>query len=514
MARLPPLLLLIALCLLITIAPARSEPVVWVAPSLVRVGPEDPPKDQKQIALYSAKGECESFQIVVRAPTGGLTNVNVTGSLPGAKVTLYREHYVFVGDSSPNPPGNGNRPLGAGWYPDGLIPFADAAGRDLRGAELDAVPFRLAAARNAVVWVDVYTPRDAKAGEHRGVFTVSSDKGRATLPVTLHVWDFALPVKPALKSCFLFWPKEQDGAGRNVTQQDEELLRHRLMPISVDPANERRFIDTLGLNCTNAGFWSGADLKASAMRAAPSVAECQQAAARHQRDLFLYNYTADEIGPNPKLHAPMQTWARNLHAAGIRNLVTMAPIPELYADGSTSRRSAVDAWVVLPKTYDTARDRIAHVLGKGDEVWSYNAVVQDTYSPKWELDFAPINYRIQPGFISQSLSLTGLLYWRVDHWSRDPWDDVNAYPGYPGEGLLVYPGRQVGVPGVVPSMRLKYLRDGVDDYDYVALLKRKGQGEWALGVAREVGADWSGWTRDSAALEAARRRLGERLSRR
>jgi len=445
-------------------------------------------------------------------------------------VTLYREHYVFVRDSSPSSPGDHNPPLPAGWYPDGLIPFADASGRDLRGAELDAVPYTLAAGKNMVVWVDVYTPREVpesafgrpasrsahradlgtKAGDSRGAFTVTSDQGKATVTATLHVWSFALPVKPALKSCFLFWPAEQRGAGRNVTKQDEELLRHRLMPMTVDSANERRFIDTLGLNSTNAGFWSGADMKASTMRPAPSGDACRQAAVRHQKDLFLYNYTADEIGPNPKLHAPMKEWARSLHQAGLRNLVTMAPISELYSD--SSGRSVVDVWVVLPKMYDAAKDRIAEVMRKGDEVWSYNAVVQDTYSPKWELDFAPINYRLQPGFINQSLGLTGLLYWRVDNWSRDPWNDVYAYPAYPGEGLLVYPGRQVGVPGVVASMRLKYLRDGVDDYDYLALLKQRGLGDWALGVAREVGADWTRWTRDPEALEAARRRLGERLS--
>lgn len=513
MAGLPPRLLLIALLSLITIAPARSEPAVWVAPSLVRVGPEDPPKEQQQITLYSAKGEYESFQIVVHAPTGGLTKVDVTGNLPGAKITFYREHYVLVRDSSPDPPANRNRPRGAGWYPDGLIPFTDAAGGNLHGAELDAVPCPVATGRNVVFWVDVYTPREARAGEHRGAFAVTSDQGEAKISVMLYVWDFALPVRPTLKSCFLFWPKQQGGAGRNVAEQDGELLRHRLMPMSVDPAHERRFIDVLGLNSTNAELWSGADLKTGTMKPAPPVAECRQAAARHQQDLFLYNYTADEIGPTPKLHAPMQAWARNLHAAGLRNLVTMAPVPELYDDGSSSGRSAVDVWVVLPKMYDAAQPRIAEVLDKGDEVWSYNAVVQDPYSPKWELDFDPINYRLQPGFISSSLGLTGLLYWRVDNWSRDPWRDVNAYPGYPAEGLLVYPGRQVGVPGVVPSMRLKYLRDGVDDYDYVELLKRKGEGASALDLAREVGPDWSNWTRDPEALEAARRALGEKLAR-
>ena len=51
-------------------------------------------------------------------------------------------------------------------------------------------------------------------------------------------------------------------------------------------------------------------------------------------------------------------------------------------------------------------------LAKGDSLWSYNTLVQDPYSPKWEIDFDPINFRIQPGFISQSLGPTGMLYWR------------------------------------------------------------------------------------------------------
>ncbi len=104
---------------------------------------------------------------------------------------------------------------------------------------------------------------------------------------------------------------------------------------------------------------------------------------------------------------------------------------------------------------------------------------------------------MQPGFINESLGLNGLLYWRVDNWSSDPWNNVYGYAGgYPGEGMLVYPGAQVGLPGqVVPSMRLKYLRDGVDDYDYVELLKQAGQGDWALSVCRTIGPDWSNWTR-------------------
>src|SRR6185437_13551863 len=131
-------------------------------------------------------------------------------------------------------------------------------------------------------------------------------------------------------------------------------------------------------------------------------------------------------------------------------------------------------------------------------------------------DFSPINYRIQPGFISQSLNLTGLLYWRIDYWSSDPWNQVNntgTFSGnnYPGEAMLVYPGAQVGISGVAPSMRLKWLRDGVEDYEYVQMLKNAGQSSFALGLAASVGANWTTWTRDPNQIASVRLQLGQAL---
>ena len=126
----------------------------------------------------------------------------------------------------------------------------------------------------------------------------------------------------------------------------------------------------------------------------------------------------------------------------------------------------------------------------------------------------PIDYRIQPGFINQSLGLTGLLYWSVDDWSPNPWEDPQGgqNPDYPGEGVLVYPGGPAGLKGVAPSMRLKYLRDGVEDYEYIEILKNCGQAEFALSEARKVGADWTHWTRDHTLLEYTRQRLGDKIA--
>ncbi len=488
---------------------ASSAPLVWAVPSLERVGPSDPPGAASEIELYAAQGETESFQIVVRALAGGLTNVNVTTpDLAGPEVTLYREHYVYLSTGSADWASNLNHPEGPGWYPDPLIPFDDpVTGDDLVGAAIDAVPFDLAADRNQPIWVDVFVPRGTAPGRYAGAFTVTSDQGQAAVTLNLTVWDFILPAKPSANSSILLWSVRRD------LGPSQELLRHRLMPTWVNAGDERDLIDNFGLGATDVGFWSGADGTNCSMRSAPSVAELQAAAAAHQPDLDLYNYTADEIGPCTNLYEVLKSWGRALHAAGIDNLVTMAPVPELYDDGSGTGRSAVDIWVLLPKIYDWSRDRVVYCQAKGDEAWSYNCLIQDDYSPKWEIDFAPINYRIQPGFINQSLGMTGLLYWRADLWSADPWNNVQGYsPSYPGEGMLVYPGQQVGLPGVVASMRLKWLRDGMDDYDYIQLLKDGGLGEWALDIARSVGPDWSDWTRSPAKLETARVQLGERLS--
>ena len=503
--------LLLAVMVSLMAAPLVAAPTVWVASSLTRVRPDDAPGTATQINLYAAKGEYESFQIIVTAPAGGLSTVNVVApGLGGPQATLYREHYLYLSYGSGDWASNRNKPQGPGWYPDGLIPFVNpSTGADLTGT-LDAVPFSLAAGKNQPIWVDVYVPRTTAAGQYSGVFTVTSAQGSASVTLNLEVWNFALPVKPALKSCFMYWPASDGGQNRGVLQSDQELLRHRLNPVTTSTSYERSLIDNLGLTSLSLSFWSNASDSGS-MAPAPSVSDVLAQKAQHQPDLYFYCYSADEVS-SPSLYSGIKAWGRAFHGAGVDQLITMAPVPDLFDDGSGTGRSAVDDWVVLPKMYDAARTSCNQAIAKGDEVWSYNCLQQDDYSPKWLLDYAPINYRLQPGFINQSLNLTGLLYWRVDWWTSDPWNNVMMWSGYPAEGMLVYPGAQVGLPGqVAPSMRIKYLRDGVDDYDYIQLLKNAGQGAWALGIARTIGPDWTNWSRDPNAPEAARIQLGDML---
>ena len=495
-----------------------DNPTVWTAQSLHRVGMSDPAGSGAQASLWAARGEYESFQIVVNGGSQGLSHVNVTVSdlsgpggeaIPKTSFTLYREKYMHVTSSSPNWKGS-NQPRGAGWYADALIPFTDPdTGKPLSGAAISAVPFDLKAGVNQPIWVDLLVPRNAKAGKYSGTYTVTSDQGNFTAPIALTVWNFTLPASPSLKSSFLFFQAGSLAAER-------ELLRNKLTPLSTSPQDQPGLMKEFGLNTTNIGPFSGADIGRCSMSPAPSASQFQALAAAQQKGLMLYNYSADEIGHCSNLYPTIKQWAKNMHQAGIRNLISMSPTPALYDDGSGTGRSAVDIWVLLPVMYNNSQAQVKQVLQKGDNVWSYNTLVQDAYSPKWEIDFDPVDFRIQPGFISQSLNLTGMLYWRVDRWPADPWNNVNnagtfASANYPGDGMLVYPGQQVGVKGVVASMRVKWLRDGVQDYDYVEILKKLGREDVAMQIARSVGPDWTNWTRDPNAIENARKKLGETI---
>ena len=505
-------------CWLLLPGRAGAQPVVWVASDMVRIGASDAPGSGTQAQLWAGRGECEAFQIIVRAPSGGLSNVNVTVSdlsgpggqtIPRSSYALYREKYVYVSPGSPNW-GGSNQPLGAGWYPDALIPFTDpATGAPLSGASLQAVPFNLAGNTNQPIWVDLLVPRSAPAGQYNGTFTVTSAQGSVSGSVVLNVWNFTLPLTPSLHSSFLYWT-----AGSLAAQ--EELLRHKIAPLATSPSNQSLLMNSYGLGSTGLPFWSGADVSTCSMSPAPSVSQFQASASAQQPGLLLYDYSADEIGNCSNLITTIKQWAYNMHQAGVKNLITMSPNPLLYDDGSGTGRSAVDIWTMLPIMYDQNVSAVNYVLQKGDAAWSYNALVQDSYSPKWLIDFAPMNFRIQPGFISQALGLTGMLYWRVDDWSSDPWNQVNntgtfSSNNYPGEGMLVYPGQQVGINGVVASMRLKYLREGVEDYEYVQMLKNLGQGTWAMNLVRTIASSWSNWTRDPNALASVRMQLGQQL---
>jgi hypothetical protein len=86
--------------------------------------------------------------------------------------------------------------------------------------------------------------------------------------------------------------------------------------------------------------------------------------------------------------------------------------------------------------------------------------------------------------------------------------------------VLVYPGQYVGIRGVVPTIRLKQVRRGMQDYEYLWLAARHGAAAKAnaitlrlvrrslheAGPLGQIGPPGD-WERDPRAWAAARREL-------
>src|ERR1700676_1737377 len=364
----------------------------WVVDSLQRVGMTDAAGATTSIALYAGKGEAESFQVFVHAPSSGLTITNLTASdltgpngatISPQNFTFYREYYVNVATISGPNLGGTNLSMGPGWYPDPLIPFNDpATGKALSGT-YDAVPYALAGNHNQPFWIDINVPRTAVAGHYSGTVTVTTSLGTFTLPITLQVWNFTLPVAPRLKASF--------GFGGSATVADlAVLLQHRISPVIIG-ASQVSTLQPYGAQITGLPFFNATGH--CSVESPPTLATLT-AAVNQFAGFPTYVYPMDEVNGCPNLAQNLSLWAQVAHAAGTKTLVTIVPQTALMDDGTGTGRTDVDYWVILPKLYATALPEIPAVLAKGNELWSYTAVVQENYSPKWEIDFAPINFRI------------------------------------------------------------------------------------------------------------------------
>jgi len=67
----------------------------------------------------------------------------------------------------------------------------------------------------------------------------------------------------------------------------------------------------------------------------------------------------------------------------------------------------------------------------------------------------------------------------------------------------------VGCEGVVPTIRLKALRDAIEDYDYLALVEREGRAAEADGIVAPLASSFFEWDKSPAAYEKARSALAK-----
>ncbi len=420
---------------------------------------EKPADGKPSIRIEAARGETESFQIaVINRSNTPLSDLSIVADgLPG-QVGIYAAGSVLV-----DTPG---RTTGAvpGRYFDLLRPTGwESVAPD------EYTPY----------WVDVHVPEDTAPGLYEGRVTVRAGGESASVSVSLRVWDFCLPKRPSLKLAFAFQPNwMQDYYGYSLSQDQLEaaqdvMLAHRLGPVPMWGSTGGELYQPTRLKeCIEKG------MNVFLLPLKDSLLESRETLLREAgviSDAYAFGY--DEIlmsGPEriPAMRADYEAFRARY--PDILRINTSQPDERLI--------DFVDIFVVPVQffTPEMARDR---------ETWWYSVGSDGLGNqPDFRIDFPSL---VQRGFFlaAWKAGVSGQLYWAVqrewpanrdikdrnrpeNEW-RTGYHNVNtgAWVQGNGGGNLFYPD---GQGSMLPSVRVKRMRDGIEDYEYLAQLNMAG----------------------------------------
>jgi hypothetical protein len=146
--------------------------VFWTTPPSERVFKDSPVPTAtgSEVKVYAAQNEFEPFQVVVRPAASGNLTVSIDAFGSGIATELYQVKYVDITQPSDS--------LGrTGPNPDPLWPIDNGDSLTVSAGE------------NLAIWVSLYVPPGAPSGD----YTANVHLGGVSIPVQLHVFNFAIP---------------------------------------------------------------------------------------------------------------------------------------------------------------------------------------------------------------------------------------------------------------------------------------------------------------------------------
>jgi hypothetical protein len=215
----------------------------------------------------------------------------------------------------------------------------------------------------------------------------------------------------------------------------------------------------------------------------------------------------------------------------IRNLVTVSFTHELQdvieiwvpLVNCLERKSAADDYCASTPPLDVYSNEIQ----QGKKFWFYQSCAShgcnipggDYFSgwPSYMIDASgPANRVMQ--WIAWRYRIEGELYYGMNeaYQEKDSWSDVRLFGGN-GDGTLFYPGRPSRIGGhrdiPIETIRLKLIRDGMEDFEYLSLLaKLKGRNaadQYANRIVKKIYL----WESDPETFLKVRQELGETVDR-
>lgn len=555
--------------------PASAQIEFSAAPAEFKVRPEgrlprqNPVWDaaSQTVSLAGARNEHVPFQLVVslpppagrNAPPEGGFSIEITDLVSGSgriarqNIQLYLEHVVLCyGKSSP---------VGdTGFWPDPLVPLVEPFSM--------AAPFRRAV-RHRAIWVDIWVPGDVPAGSYTGTIQLKQ-RGQllSQARLQLRVWDYTLPRERHLITYMGLSPRrlaEFHGVEPGSLQARELLKRyyaflcqnrmepwfnHLLQPrirVTGDEVHLEWDEQACDLYLNQ---WKGRRVVLEAVpgelrweagedpfservsrRVRAYVSQVAQYFREHGwLDHLVFNSPIDEPSSAEDYEATRR-WATLVHEAapGVPFLATESPVPDDPKWGPLT--GYVNHFAVHGNALNRmdVREAIRQEQEKGGEVTWYISCDQPYPQPNYFID-GPAMDPVMVPWITWRHRLDGILYWALDFWGQtaDPWlDPVTYLSGFfcsgggvlNGEGSLLYPGNRVrrhtgqpDVDGPVASLRFFLLREGIEDYERLWLLRSLGEGEFADRVVSDLVVDISAFSRNVEALHQARERIAHRIA--
>jgi hypothetical protein len=374
--------------------------------------------------------------------------------------------------------------------PDALIPIAAAP-------SWAPYPLDVPAKASRAVWIDVGVSRSASPGHHVGALVVrQGDATIARVPIVIDVADAALPYRPV--SFFAYYGRAAlerrngPGAERSLFQV---LHAHHVdaLPAVNEPGDVERLAPVLdgSLFTKDAGYEGPGERTPPALVALGSYGHIGEPTPAHLdfvKDALakipasipeVVLYAADEDCDETTSAA----WHKAFHGAP-----EFARVKLLHSCSHDPRKQDID--VVLMTADGFMTDAALEARARGREVWVYNGALPRSGSLL--LDTGVTSLRAD-GWIAASRPVGRWFFWETTFYDDDngggrgpvdPFATAASFHNKHGDvalldGLLVYPGDQQGrfgehalhLPGVVPSMRLKNLRRGIEDAGIYALAR-------------------------------------------
>jgi len=503
----------------------------WSVNPIVKVFQDDPPPTAIPAARISAaRNEQEPLQLAVRspdviaevsvavdAPTDGGghqltdTSIAIVGYVPIDYPSSYYSS-ALPGYCRRYPSETGGSDGWAGLWPDYLLP---------------ASSFALPANTTQPVWITVKVPRDAYAGDYSGaVRLLSGAEMLATIPFTVHVWDFVLPDEPHAAAIYDIRLDPQwlaTGQTLEDVRGDLEAVMsdHRLCPDVIQPdpvinysggavtadfsafdqAAEHYFNDLhlphtytpwyfygFGWGMPPGEKWGEAPYpgeypydSADPSQLRPEYKTAYQACLQAYWDHMKAKGWADKVvmylSDEPYYSEPRIIEQMKALCDMVHEVDPDIPIYVSTWQYVPAWQGYIDIWGI--GHYGTVTpEQMAQLRAAGDRLRYTVDGQMCTDTPYLAVE------RLLPHYCFE-YDVEAYEFWGVSWLTYNPYQfgwhsyifQTNA-PGntvwvrYPnGDGYLAYPGALIGQEHAVSSIRMEQAREGQEDYEYLYLLK-------------------------------------------